>query len=248
MASVPFNLEYEIPSYRLVEIYNHGETDTIITHKNSLQPIPLIMNDDFSIKIQSKYGQLWEASPNNFMNLLSSTFNIPSGQFSLQGVQIWQSTDPIDISFTASLEMDTDPYYDVIEPTFILMQTCLPEEDDFLKNSTNGTIQKINENLKLKTLIPPGPNVQAILKSMNDDNSSTSKDKYKANGVFDVKIGFLRFNEVIITNVEPTFSKTYAESNAKNSLLPSKVDLSISMSTMKIPTTDMITQMLQAIQ
>ena len=51
LATLPFNLEYEIPSYRLVEIYNHGETDTIILHKYTGKPIPLIMNDDFSIMV-----------------------------------------------------------------------------------------------------------------------------------------------------------------------------------------------------
>ena len=106
------NLEDDIPSYKLVKIKdNEG---SIIGNT------PLILDDEFSIKVNSKYGQLWESSPNNLMNLISNSFNIPSGQFALQGVQIWQSTDPLDINFTVNLEMDSDSYLDVVYPSLVL--------------------------------------------------------------------------------------------------------------------------------
>ena len=105
-----FNLQDDIPSYKIVKVYNADAegTPTLVTDK------PLIMDDELSIKVTSKYGELWQSTPNDFMTLLSSAFGIPNGQFTLQGVQIWQSTDPINISITVDLEMDTDSYDDII--------------------------------------------------------------------------------------------------------------------------------------
>ena len=81
-----FNLQDDIPSYRIVEIYNADAegTPTLVTNK------PLIMNNELSIKVTSKYGELLQSTPSEFMTLLSGAFGIPNGQFTLQGVQIWQ--------------------------------------------------------------------------------------------------------------------------------------------------------------
>jgi len=241
-----FNLEYDIPQNRLVEIIDGSKTPIF--------PQPLILNDEISIKIKSNYGQLWEASPNNFLNLLSSATEgkIGSGQFALQGAQIWKSTDPINIDINVSLEMDKDPYNDVIVPTFLLMQRTTPSI-----NTTSGFITTAVEsvtNLKLQTLIPPGPNFQALAKLMKNGESVGDKllndetnNGVTAKGVFKVKVGFVTFFNVIITGVEPLFSKTVAPSTSKGGkLFPIGADLSLSMSTMEIATSDMLQQMLNS--
>ena len=71
-----FNLEYDIPQNRLVEI---SDSNGKIFNQ------PLILDEEVSIKIKSNYGQLWESSPSNFLNLLSSSTSgkISSGQFAL---------------------------------------------------------------------------------------------------------------------------------------------------------------------
>ena len=223
-----FNLEYDIPENKLVKIYKSGETQTII-------PQPLIMDDEISIKCSSKFGQLWEASPNNFLNLLSSSLRTSSGQFALQGAQIWQSTDPLSLSIKCRLEMDTDSYQDVVYPSKVLMQTCLPEINEH-EGYIDKIAKKINNNLKLKTLIPPGPNIQALLREMGIDSETKTESK----GVYDITIGFVTLKSAIITSVEPTYSKSYAVSSSKNKLFPSSADLSIEIQSMEIATTDMI--------
>ena len=137
-----FNLQDDIPSYKIVEIYNADAegTPTLVTNK------PLIMNDELSIKVNSKYGELWQSTPNDFMNLLAGAFGIPNGQFALQGVQIWQSTDPINISITVNLEMDTDSYEDVIVPTKDLMSLVLPEKSEMVIGNKKAT-NNLNNNL-----------------------------------------------------------------------------------------------------
>lgn len=237
-----FNLQDDIPSYKIVKIT--GANNSSVTGK-----IPLILEDELSIKVSSKYGELWEASPNNFMNLLSSSFGLPSGQFALQGVQIWQSTDPIDLSITVKLEMDTDPYNDVIAPTVALMSTVLPTKGSMGEKSQIGGLgfaQKAISNLKLKTLIPPGPNLQAIWSTissegMSDDmgNALANFDKGE-NGVYNVKIGYAYFNNVIIKNVEPSFSSEMSYSESQMNYYPSSASLSLEMMTMEIATTDMM--------
>lgn len=236
-----FNLDNAIPESRLVTIYRSGNVPIFES--------PLIMDDEFSIKTSSKFGQLWEASPNNFLNLLSSTFNLPSGQFALQGAQIWQSTDPIDIDVKVTLEMDTDPYVDVVEPTYLLLQTCLPKiRSNTATEAENFITQQLN--LKLQTLIPPGPNLNTLINLMaNDKNKVGINTELLAgndgrNGVYNVKIGFATFYNVIIKSVEPSFSKTMAVSLRKsNKLFPCRSDLSITMTTMEVATTDMIVTM-----
>jgi hypothetical protein len=237
-----FNLQDNIPSYKIVEIT--GADNSSVTGN-----IPLILKDELSIKVSSKYGELWEASPNNFMSLLSSSFGLPSGQFALQGVQIWQSTDPIDLSITVSLEMDTDPYNDVIAPTVALMSTVLPTKGSMGEKSQIGGLgffQKAISNLKLKTLIPPGPNLQAIWSTISNEDMTDAIGKALAhfdkgkNGVYNVKIGYAYFNNVIIKNVEPSFSSEMSYSRSQRNYYPSSASLSLEMMTMEVATTDMM--------
>jgi hypothetical protein len=49
-----FNLEDDIPSYKIVKITD-GDNQSVTGS------IPLILEDELSIKVSSKYGELWEA-------------------------------------------------------------------------------------------------------------------------------------------------------------------------------------------
>lgn len=230
-----FNLEDDIPPYKLVKIYMAD--NTLVTDK------PLILDEDFNLKVTSKFGELWQSSPNNFMNLLSSSFGLPNGQFTLQGVQIWQSTDPIDISMNLEIEMDSDSYEDVMIPTKTLMSLVLPEKSKMVVGSKES-----NSNLKLSTLIPPGPNLQGIVNSMkNDSKLANMASKFLEDfsmgtrGVYKLDMGgYATFNNVIVKSVEPTFSKEMSFSETKKNYYPSSVSLSIEISTMEIATTDMV--------
>lgn len=229
-----FNLEDGIPSHKLVKIYMAD--NTLVTSK------PLILDDELSISVSSKFGELWQSSPNNFMNLLSSSFGLPNGQFTLQGVQIWQSTDPINISMTLDVLMDDDPYEDVIVPTKSLMALVLPEKSKMVLGNKES-----KNNLKLSTLIPPGPNLQGIVNSMKNNSKLASKaSEFLENfsmgtrGVYKIIIGYATLNNVIITKCEPTYSKEMVYSNSRGKFYPSSASLSVDISTMEMATTDMI--------
>ncbi len=232
-----FNLEREIPYYKIVKIKD-------ASGKSITNSVPFILEDDLSIKVSSKYGELWEASPNNFMSLLSSSFGLPSGQFALQGVQIWQSTDPIDMSVSVSIEMDTDSYKDVMEPIISLMSICLPTK------GKNGSESQMGEtalsDLKLKTLIPPGPNIQAIWKAVSNGQTNDVVSKALAHfnkaskGVYNMEIGYVNLNGVIIKNVEPSFSSEMSYSETEGGYYPVRASVGLEISTMEIATTDMI--------
>ena len=237
MSTVKFNLENPIPKNKIVEIINANGS---ITGEH-----PLILDDDYSIKTSSKYGQLWEGSSNNLMSLLSSSYNLPSGQFALQGLQIWQSTDPITLDFTVRLEMDDNPYLDVVCPCLVLMNTVLPK----LSNGTEGILGQTEQlvekhfNIKLKTLIPPGPNIQSIVQTMSaNSNANPLASNDGKSGVYNLNLGFLKFKNVIITSVEPKFSKEV--SYYLNKPYPVNAEVSMSVSTMEVATTNMISQII----
>lgn len=231
--TVPYGLIGNIPSTRLLKVYEHGKSTSLVD---------LFVDDEVSIKASSKFGQLWEAQPSNIMNLLSGSFGLPSGQFALQGAQIWQSTEPLSFNITGHLYADKNAYEDVILKTEALMSCALPtysggskmmcEANEFLESKMN---------LQLKTLIPPGPNIQTLLSSMSTNNNTNASSQGK--GTYDIKIGCFTFANVIITGVQPTFSKmpTVASYKSKISIpCPIKVDIDLEFVTMEVATTDMI--------
>lgn len=231
--TVPYGLIGNIPSTRLLKVYEH---------KKSTSLVDLFVDDEVSIKASSKFGQLWEAQPSNIMNLLSGSFGLPSGQFALQGAQIWQSTEPLSFNITGHLYADKSAYEDVILKTEALMSCALPtysggskmmcEANEFLESKMN---------LQLKTLIPPGPNIQTLLSSMSTNNNTNASSQGK--GTYDIKIGCFTFANVIITGVQPTFSKmpTVASYKSRISIpCPIKADIDLEFVTMEVATTDMI--------
>lgn len=228
-----FNLVNPIPQHRLVTITRTDDGGSVVN-------VPLILDEEVNIKVSSKYGPLWEGSSNNLMSLLSSSYNIPSGQFALQGLQIWQSTDPIKLSFTVHIEMDTNPLNDVINPTRELMSEVLPTYGNgtkLLNMNVEGAIEK-KFNLKLKTLIPPGPNLQTIVNEMSVEKHANAK----ASNTFNVTMGWVKFKNMIITGVDPKFSKDVCYVN--NKPYPISAEVSLELSTIEIATTDMINEML----
>ena len=211
-----------------------------ILDKNNNQVIdrPLIVDSEFSLKTSSKYGTIWDAKPNNLMNLLSNSiydatgFALPSGQMPLQGAQIWQSTDPIDFDFSIHLDMYSSGYKDVVEPAMKLVKCCLPKKAD----SMNVGSDTLGVNLKIKTLIPPGPNFQDIFNATETTVNGFNINNKDSSGVFTITVGdYITFSNVIITSVQPTFSSLMDDDG-----YPTSCDIDISMSTMEIATVDMI--------
>ena len=250
-----YNMYDDIPIYNkvLIKLPNNSKNDSEYL---------FLIDDGVSIKCSSKFGPLWQAQPNDLMNLLSSSFGLPSGQFALQGAQIWKSTDPLSMSLTVTRYMDDDPYTDVITPTKMLMGKCLPVLGDRSNMSTvTMTLEQIANSMlgiKLLTLIPPGPNIQDLLSAMANTNSSgeytgllgllTNRADLtaKTRGWDTIKIGNFAFDGCIITSVSPTFSKTTAYSSLKKKYYPISVQLAIEFSSIQVATTGYVNGVLDA--
>lgn len=230
-----YNLDNDVPEHRKLIV---GGTT-------------LILDEDVSIKCSSKYGPLWEAQPSNLLNLLSNSAGLPSGQFALQGVQIWQSTDPLTVDVSGTRYMNTDPYTDVVEAVKTLMNLCIPK----LSNGTGTIAESIDKfmeeklGISMKTLIPPGPNIQYLASKVASGTESglftsalnkLSNAGVGAQGGTYVQIGNFNFYDSIITSVEPTFSKEVAKSTTKGKYYPISANVSITFTSAMIPTPSMI--------
>lgn len=234
MKKMPFSSA--IPENRLIEIRS-GNTSII--------DVPLFFEGEFSIKASSKFGTIWDAEPNNLLSLLSSSAGgvtdkvLPSGQFAMQGSQIWQSTEPLTFDFSASLYMINSGLNDVVKPAMALLQTCLPTKAEMSNDIKIGKV-----NIKLTTLIPPGPNLQAILNTSGVTNNDTGDSFFKngARGTYTLKIGrYLVIPNTIITSAQPTFSKMCDEDG-----YPVSANIDFEVTTMEIATTDMVTNILKS--
>lgn len=216
----------KIPENRVVHIYGADDKDIV--------DVPLFYDGEFSLKASSTFGSLWDAEGNNLLTLLSGATNgaLPSGQFALQGAQIWQSTNPLTLDLTLYLYMNDSGKNDVMSPALTLVSTCLPTKTDFFQMKIGNT------NIKLQTLIPPGPNLQALIAASGAVTGNNLLDNFSkgSRGVYTLKLGqHITIPRIIITSVEPTFSKWTDEDG-----YPISAEIALSFTTMEIATTDMI--------
>lgn len=218
-----------IPRHKLVKILDKNSNSII--NKN------LIFDEELSFDLSSSFGSLWDAHGNNLLTLLSSGTNgkVPSGQFVMQGMQIWQSTDPLSFSLPLKLYSVNNAKDDVFIPALRLGQLTLPTKN----NGSKGT-----SNEMLATLIPPGPNLTQILKNGGFTKLSdflAEKTGVEAKGTYNVSVGgYVTFESVIITNCNPTFSKTVDDTG-----YPIQADIELKFTTSQIATTNMLENLIR---
>jgi hypothetical protein len=229
---------FNFPKYREVILSVGGKN--IFSELTNSQNIHLVLDEETSLEIKTSYKNIIEVKGSNLFSLLSNSFTIggtkgviPSGQFALQGTQIWESTDVISFSLELKLYMTTSGYNDVLRPSLELAKWAVPSK----KQSKN----KILGN----SLIPPGPNLADILQQLgvevNSEKSFLGISLSDSKGVLNVQIGkHLQIDNVVITSVVPTYSAALDEDYA-----PVKCSLAVSFQTLEVATTDMIEGILQ---
>lgn len=214
----------KIPPQKLVRLTT-TRGDSIVKTPSGRE-VPLIYEDALSIKARSTFDGIGNPKSNTLMTILSSTTNgiIPSGQYALQNIQIWKSTEPLELSLSVKLEMLDSGYNDVVYPTQQLMKLCLPE----IRNS--GLSQKLG------ALIPPGPSLKEIL-TLSKSESQEDTDDILAleNSLVNVSIGKFHFNNCIVTDVSPEFSSTLDEDD-----YPIEAQISLDIKTCMIATREMV--------
>ena len=197
----------------------------------------LVYTDSTALSISSTYKNLVEAQGSTLLTLLSGATNgmIPSGQFALQGLQIWESTDVMEFSLTVSLYMVDDAKQDVVIPAISLSKICVP------------TYARNKEGSQGWGLIPPGPNIVTILNLVGADavaskfSSEDNRNMANTGSLLSVQIGnYLRIDRVVMTKVEPTFSEILDEN-----YIPTSCTLDITFRTVEVVTTDMLQQFIE---
>jgi hypothetical protein len=220
--------------------------EVIITDKNNenifaqLPNAHLIYDEELELNIKSNYGSIVETTGSNLLSLLGGSFtvggaNVPSGQFALQGLQIWKETEPLTFSLNVSLYTVASAYSDVIRPALHLASLTVPSTTK--EDGTQGW-----------NLIPPGPNIADILNEMGGEAATLATSlqngknfiKLKSSqGIFNVKIGnYMTIPGVIIIGVSPTFSNILMDEDG--ALVPMSCKIQLEMSTARVATKEML--------
>jgi len=221
------------------DVFEHLKKDM----SNLVTPVNLIYTDDTTLELNSKFSNLLNIKGSNLLTLLSGATGgvVPSGQFGIQGIQVWEETDPIEFSLrSVELHMGKNGgKTDVVIPALALSKLTLPS-------------YKGEDNKKGMSLIPPGPDLKDVLKLVGssigiNDLFGNGRDKKSANqggGLLTVQIGkFLTISNIILTKVEPTFSSILDEDG-----MPIHCKLQIECRTVEVATTYMITQIINNIK
>lgn len=230
---------------------DRGRKLKITQNGNDIISQTLYIDGEFDLKTSSNFNSLWKASSNSLLNIVSSSFSfggksLPSGQFAMQGVQVWESTEPLEFTIPAHLYMNDDAFTDVVAPAMALVNLSLPTKSKSIIGK-DGKINIGTYTINLTTLIPPGPNIEAILQangSATDDKKFGSLESVKSKGVFTVKIAdYVTIPNVIIKGVDAQFSKTLDEKG-----YPIECELSFEFRTLEIATTDMLDNILESMR
>lgn len=212
-----------IPSNRIVRIETMGGK-VVATNTKGVE-VPLIYEDDFAIKAKSSFGAIGDPKSNSLLSILSNVSGgkVPSGQYALQQVQIWQNTDPLEFDFNVKIYMNDSAYGDVVYPINKLMQTCLPRIAD------NGI------GRKLGALIPPGASLAQMLALSDTDAVGTANDVATEGTLYRITVGKFKIDNCVITGVEPTFTNSVDQMG-----YPVSADVTITARTTMICTKNMV--------
>jgi hypothetical protein len=236
-----------VPEGREIIITSKGSN--IFSSLPNFKNIHLIYGDGISLSIKNNYAHIVENKSSALLNLISNSVNVngiapPTGQFALQGIEVWESTDNISFTIDVMLYMVNSAKSDVLVPSLWLTGLTVPG-----KNTKAGGIWG-------NSLIPPGPNLETILSltgvSNKDIQSIVSAitlgnafniQPDAPSGVFDIQIGkYLTISDIIITGVEPTYSE-----NLDEDLCPINCKMSINFQTVEVANKDMINKIINSI-
>lgn len=194
----------------------------------------LIYDDEISLNIKSDYENLIDVGSNKLLNIASAITDgfVPSGQFAVQGMQIWKSTDVIEFSLNVEMHMINSGKNQVVLPSLALAKLCVPSK----KNSGLGAGQ---------SLIPPGPNLNDILRMIGSSitiksGGDEANGNIQGGGLLHVRIGkFLSIDNVVLTKVEPTYSKILDDE-----YMPISCKMSLDFRTVEVANTEMLQSMM----
>lgn len=148
-----------------------------------------ILAEDVTIALRSQFSPLVDGGAPKFFKMVAGVtqelFGVSfSGEYKQLGFSIWDSTDPISVSFSVCLAMKTDAKADVIDPMRELIKLPLPNDP---------------ADRQLTGLVPPGPSILTLLGKEN----AASKYAQRLN----VQLGGVVLLDCILTSAEPTLCR-----------------------------------------
>ncbi len=202
----------------------------------------LYFTDELVLRFNSTFEDLIQVKSSTLLNLLSGWTNgvIPSGQFAVQGLQVWKETDPLEFSLSVELHMVDSGREDVVKPALALSKLCLPSYGPGV-NGKQGFF-----------LVPPGPHMGTIISGLTSGSftgqqvygqESTGKSIGQGGGILTVKIGeYISLPAVVVTKSEPTFSNILDEE-----FMPVSCKIEMTFRTIEVASRLMITQIIKAL-
>ena len=140
-----------------------------------------LIPDSFNFDLASEWGQLIDSPGSSGLGTVVQELTGYSTISKKTSAQRWQGSSTIDLSLSISLVAESNASAEIIEPVSRLARMALPR-------ASEG---------QAGFLAPPGPR----LFRQNEEGNDRSSDR------IDISIGeFLRFENIIITSVNPTFS------------------------------------------
>lgn len=164
-----------------------------------------MLSEDIQLTLSSQFTKLVDASAPKFFKVLAgmtaSLFGFSlSGEYKQLGLQIWDSTEPLGLTFSIDLVKRMDAEQEVFLPMIELIQLPLPED----KGMPQG-------------LVPPGPNIlSAFSGSTSGQDSKTTMAKAANAGMVNIQIGSIYLSGCIVKSAVPIVSKY--SSRAKSSI------------------------------
>lgn len=194
----------------------------------------MVVNPNYQVRIKQDANEVLAYVPETFQISVSSQFNQPFGQGlsnstvgtaakSFMGTaltsqsmtaQVWEGTQPIELTLELELVAEYDPKAEVLEPIKKLLAMCMPSR------GPTGVL-----------LAPPGPTYR---ETVNWTAFDTYKGEGRAAKQITVQIGtFMLFDNVVIENVNTTFHSMMHESG-----IPLRATCSVTFKTFFIQLTD----------
>lgn len=194
----------------------------------------MTVNPNYQVRIKQDANEVLAYVPETFQISVSSQFNQPFGQglsnstagtaAKVMGLgaltsqsmtaQVWEGTQPIELTLELELVAEYDPKAEVLEPIKKLLAMTMPSR------GAGGVL-----------LDPPGPKYKDVLDWAAFD---VIKGEGKAARQITVQIGtFMLFDNVVIENVNTTFHSMMHESG-----VPLRATCSVTFKTFFIQLTD----------
>lgn len=187
-----------------IRVSRHREVFLTITARDKkcvpvTGDIPLILEEELTINLESQYAQLYQGSDSSIISAVGSTLRAMfgahfSGQHEGMGFQVWKSTSPLSLNLPFTFHVGMAGKYnakeEVYKPMLALMKLPLPEAG------------------AAGFLAPPGPTLASIAQENGPAKTNLFVDQ-----VLSLKIAkILSISNVIVKRAEPTWANEFDES------------------------------------